>query len=168
MTNIYGAINSKQTKIYGVTKTHGLPWKFVTPCYQMACHIIITWKTELLLITKDNNIFNFLINEINSSNQWHESWCEISVTCHEVLRLINLVWHAKSHHMTINCYYWPKVERMSGLLLLPNFGWLKIHFWKFDLCVKTIKSWYRLQPQNGNVMWHHNVFYCYTVIIMNL
>jgi hypothetical protein len=25
MTNIYGAINSKQTKIYGVTKTHGLP-----------------------------------------------------------------------------------------------------------------------------------------------
>jgi hypothetical protein len=28
MTNI-GAINSRHTKIYGVTKNHGLPWKFV-------------------------------------------------------------------------------------------------------------------------------------------
>jgi len=31
MTNI-GAINSKHIKTYGVTKNHGLPWKFMTPC----------------------------------------------------------------------------------------------------------------------------------------
>jgi hypothetical protein len=37
MTNI-GAINSKHTKTYGVTKNYGLPWKFVTPCCQMAWH----------------------------------------------------------------------------------------------------------------------------------
>jgi hypothetical protein len=35
MTNI-GAINSRYTKMYGVTKNHGLPWKFVTPCCQVA------------------------------------------------------------------------------------------------------------------------------------
>jgi len=57
MTNI-NAINSKQTKTYGVTKNHRLPGKFVTPCCQMACHVIITWKTESLLIAKNNNIFN--------------------------------------------------------------------------------------------------------------
>jgi hypothetical protein len=38
MTNI-GAINSKHTKTYGITKNHGLPWKVVTPCYQIACHV---------------------------------------------------------------------------------------------------------------------------------
>jgi len=98
MTNI-GAINSKHTKTYGVTKNHGLPWKFVTPCCQMACHVIITWKTKLILIAKDNNIFNYLINEINSSNQWPETWCEVHVTSHEVLwLLVNLIvmWHATS------------------------------------------------------------------------
>ncbi len=97
-TNI-GAINSKHTKTYGVTKNHGLPWKFVTPCCQIACHVIIIWKTKLILIAKDNNILNYLINEINSSNQWHEAWCEVSVTSHEVLRLlVNLIamWHAMS------------------------------------------------------------------------
>jgi hypothetical protein len=57
MTNI-GAINLKHKKTYGVTKNHGLPQKFVTPCCQMACHVIITWKIKLLLIAKDNNIFN--------------------------------------------------------------------------------------------------------------
>jgi hypothetical protein len=57
MTNI-DAINSKHIKTYGVTKNHGFPRKFVTPCCQMACHVIITWKNKLLLITKDNNIFN--------------------------------------------------------------------------------------------------------------
>jgi hypothetical protein len=36
MTNI-GAINSKHTKNYGVTINHGLSWKFVTLCCQMAC-----------------------------------------------------------------------------------------------------------------------------------
>jgi hypothetical protein len=36
MTNI-GAINSKDTKIYGVTKNHGLPWKYIT-LVAMACH----------------------------------------------------------------------------------------------------------------------------------
>jgi hypothetical protein len=74
MTNI-GAINSKHIKIYDVTKNHGLPWKFVTPCCQMACHVISTLKSESLLITKDNNIFNYSINEINLLNQWCESWC---------------------------------------------------------------------------------------------
>ncbi len=48
----------KTHKTYGVTKNHGLPLKFVTPCCQMAWHVIITWKTESLSITKDNNIFN--------------------------------------------------------------------------------------------------------------
>jgi hypothetical protein len=57
MTNI-GAINSRHTKTCGVTKDHRLLGKFVTPCCQMACHVIITWKTESLLIAKDNNIFN--------------------------------------------------------------------------------------------------------------
>jgi hypothetical protein len=49
---------SKHPKTYDVTKNYGVPWKFVTPCCQMACHVIITWKTKSLLITKDNNIFN--------------------------------------------------------------------------------------------------------------
>jgi len=64
----------------------------------MACHVILTWKIKSLLITKDNNIFNYLISEINSSNQWHESWYE-SVMSHEVLQLlVNLVamWHGMS------------------------------------------------------------------------
>jgi len=56
-TNI-GAINSKQTKIYVVTKNYGLLWKFMTPCCQMACNVIIAWKIESLLITKNNNILN--------------------------------------------------------------------------------------------------------------
>jgi len=81
MTNT-GAINSKHTKTYGVTKNHRLPWKFVTPCCQMACHVIIAWKIESVLIVKDNNIFNYLINDINLSNQWHEAWSEVSVTSH--------------------------------------------------------------------------------------
>jgi hypothetical protein len=45
---------------------------------------------------------------------------------------------------------------------------LKIHFQKFDICVENIKSWYQLQLQNHNVMWHHNSFYNYTIINMNL
>jgi len=96
MTTI-NAINSRHTETYGVTKNHGLSWEFVTPCCQMACHVIITWKTKLLLITKDNNTFNQFINEINPSNQWHESWCEVNVTSYEVLwLLINFIamWHA--------------------------------------------------------------------------
>jgi len=44
----------------------------------------------------------------------------------------------------------------------------KIHFWNFDIFVKTIKLWYWLQSQNNNAMWHHNVFYDYEVINMNL
>ncbi len=51
MTNI-GAIKSRHTKTYGVTKNHGLQWKFVTPCCQTACHVIITWKTESLFFAK--------------------------------------------------------------------------------------------------------------------
>jgi hypothetical protein len=74
MINI-GAINSSHTKNYGVAENHGLPWYFMTPYYQMACHVIITWKIESLLIKKEKNILNYLINEINLSNQWHESWC---------------------------------------------------------------------------------------------
>jgi hypothetical protein len=81
MTNI-SAINSRHTKIYGVIKNHGLPWKFVTPCCQMACYVIIKWKTKLLLIAIDNN---FQLD--NEWNYLHESWCEISVTSREVLRL---------------------------------------------------------------------------------
>jgi len=34
MINI-GVINSRHAKIYGVTKNHGLPRKFVKPCYQI-------------------------------------------------------------------------------------------------------------------------------------
>ncbi len=51
MINI-SAINSTNTKTYGVTKNHGLPWKLVTPCCQMACHhdmedqIVITCKGQ--------------------------------------------------------------------------------------------------------------------------
>jgi hypothetical protein len=63
----------------------------------MPCHHYM--KIELILIAKDNNIFNYLINEINSSNQWHESWWEVNVISHEVLQLlINLIatWHATS------------------------------------------------------------------------
>jgi hypothetical protein len=33
----------------------------------MACHVIITWNIELILIAKDNFLKNYLINEINSS-----------------------------------------------------------------------------------------------------
>jgi hypothetical protein len=94
MTNI-GAINSRHTKTYGVTKNHGLPWKFVTLYCQMACHIITTWKTKSLLITKDNNISLFS-KWYYSSNQWYELGCEINVTSHEMLQLlINLIamWH---------------------------------------------------------------------------
>jgi len=57
MTNI-GAINFIHTKNYGVTKYNGLPRNFMISCCQMAWHVIITWKIESLLITKDNNIFN--------------------------------------------------------------------------------------------------------------
>jgi hypothetical protein len=39
-------------------------------------------------------------------------------------------------HMTISCYYSPNVAKMNGILLLLNFGWLKIHFWKIDICIK--------------------------------
>jgi hypothetical protein len=38
-----------------------------------------------------------MINEINLSNEWHESWCEVNVTKHEVLKqLINRIamWYA--------------------------------------------------------------------------
>jgi hypothetical protein len=40
MTNI-GAINSRHTKMYGVKKSW-IAMNFVTPCRQMACHVIIT------------------------------------------------------------------------------------------------------------------------------
>jgi hypothetical protein len=33
---------------------------------------------------------------------------------------------------------------MNGILILTNFGWLNFFFWTFDICVKTIKSWYWL------------------------
>jgi hypothetical protein len=49
MTNI-NAINLKHTKTYGVTKNNGLPKTFITFCCQMACHVIIRWKIESLLI----------------------------------------------------------------------------------------------------------------------
>jgi hypothetical protein len=45
MTNI-GAINSRHIEIQGVKKDHGLLYKFVTHYFQMACHVIITWKTK--------------------------------------------------------------------------------------------------------------------------
>jgi hypothetical protein len=45
MTNI-GVINLRNTKAYVVIENNGLPQKFVTPCCQMAYHVIITWKTE--------------------------------------------------------------------------------------------------------------------------
>jgi hypothetical protein len=51
MTNI-SAINSRHTKIYGVTKNHGL-----SPCCQMAWHVIIKWKTETLLNHKRQQYF---------------------------------------------------------------------------------------------------------------
>jgi hypothetical protein len=54
MTNI-GAINSRHTKIYDVTKIMDCH-ENLTPCCQMACHVIITWKTKLLLIASDKNI----------------------------------------------------------------------------------------------------------------
>jgi hypothetical protein len=37
MTNI-GAINSRHTKTYGVTKNHGLPWNCDTLPNGMLCH----------------------------------------------------------------------------------------------------------------------------------
>jgi hypothetical protein len=43
-----------------------------------------------------------------------------------------------------------------------------MHFWKFDICVKTIKLWYWLEMQNDNAMWYHNVFYNYVVVNMTL
>jgi len=42
MTNI-NAINSRHAKNFGVTKNHGLPWKFMTPCYQTTCHGVEVW-----------------------------------------------------------------------------------------------------------------------------
>jgi hypothetical protein len=150
MANI-GAINSKYIKTYGVTKNHGLPWKFVTPCYQMACHVIITWKTKLILITKNNNILKYLINEINSSNQWHEAWCEVSVTSHEVLwLLVNLVamWHATLASRDHKLLLFTKSCKNEWNFVVISFWMMKntvkIHFWNFSICVKTFKLWYRL------------------------
>jgi hypothetical protein len=60
---------------------------------------------------------------------------------------------------------------MNGILLLPNFEWLntlKIDYWKFDICVTIIKLCYWLQSQNDSAMWHHNVFYNYAIININL
>jgi hypothetical protein len=65
VTNI-GAINSKHTKIYDVTK-----------------------KTWIVMKICDILLPN-------------------GMPCH--------------HHITISCYYSPKVARMNGILLLPNFG----------------------------------------------
>jgi hypothetical protein len=62
MTNI-GAINLKYTKTYDVTKSHGLPQKFVTPYCQMACHVIITWKIKLLLINPKGQQLFQLVNK---------------------------------------------------------------------------------------------------------
>ncbi len=62
------------------------------------------------------------------------------------------------HFLAIQPYY----------LILDDKNTLKIHFQKFDICVENIKSWYQLQLQNHNVMWHHNSFYNYTIINMNL
>jgi hypothetical protein len=48
-----GAINSKHTKTYGVTKNYGLPWKFDTllqhgmPCHHhMEDQVVITCKGQ--------------------------------------------------------------------------------------------------------------------------
>jgi hypothetical protein len=57
MTNI-NAINSKHTKTYGVTRKSWFAMKIYDTFCQMACHVIITWKIESLLLAKDNNIFN--------------------------------------------------------------------------------------------------------------
>ncbi len=37
--------------------------KIVTPSYQMVCYVIITWKTELLLITKGQQYFQLANKE---------------------------------------------------------------------------------------------------------
>jgi len=83
MTNI-GAINSKHTKPCGVTKNHWLPWKFMTPCGQMTCHIIITWKTKLLLITKDKlyciiHMLCVWIFYLMFACMWFEAMCLLSM-----------------------------------------------------------------------------------------
>jgi len=44
-------------------------------------------------------------------------------------------------------------------LILDEKKYIKIQFWKIDICVKTIKSWCQLQLQNHNATWHHNVLY---------
>jgi hypothetical protein len=67
MTNI-SAINLRHKNLW-CYKNSWIAMKICEPCCQMACHVIVTWKIELLLIKKDNNIFNQIINEINSSNQ---------------------------------------------------------------------------------------------------
>jgi hypothetical protein len=81
-------------------KKSWIAMKIWIPYCQMARHLIITWKTKSLLINcRGQQYFQLLINEINSSNQWHESWCEVSVTSHEVLQLlVNFIamWHATS------------------------------------------------------------------------
>jgi len=57
MTNI-GAINSKHTKIYDVTKKSWIPMKICDTLLpnRMPCHHHM--EDQLILIVKDNNIFN--------------------------------------------------------------------------------------------------------------
>jgi len=63
---------------------------------------------------------------LNLSNQWHESWCEVSVTSHEVLRLlVNLVamWHVTLTSHDHKLLLFTKAPKINEILLLFNFGW---------------------------------------------
>jgi hypothetical protein len=150
MINI-GAINSRHTKIYVVTKNHGLPWKFVIPCCQMAWHVIITWKIEPLLITKDNNIFNYKWNQFIKSTTWI-----IMLTN----RTTSFCWH-----MTWSCYHHGRLSHYQlqrWMVLATNKNWKKYD----NLPKQTNKLSYWLHLQNHDATWHADVFYNYLMIIM--
>jgi hypothetical protein len=86
----------------------------------MSCHHHM--KNLVIIDCKGQQYFQL-------ANKWHESWCEVSITSHEVLQLlVNLVamWHAMSASHNHTLLLSPKVARNNGILLLPNFGWLKI------------------------------------------
>jgi hypothetical protein len=63
----------------------------------MPCH---HHMQDWVIINHKRQQYFQLVNKWDSFiNQWHESWCEVSVTSHKVLRLlINLVamWHVTS------------------------------------------------------------------------
>jgi hypothetical protein len=61
MTNI-DAINSTHKNLW-CHKKSWIAMKIVTPSYQMVCYVIITWKTELLLITKGQQYFQLANKE---------------------------------------------------------------------------------------------------------